>query len=187
MTQLYKLTEQLIELSVLADTEDEGLKDAIQTTMDAIQEEFDVKAEHIVMLRRNLEGDIGAIKREIERLTALKRSKEGSVDAINDYLRRSMEALDKKSIKRPLFTITLATAPEKVVIDKDDDIPDDYVSVSTSVTPDKKAIAARIKEVRDHNAAVRVRMEAGEDCESELLPEPSWAHLERGENSIRIK
>lgn len=187
MTKLYELTEQLIELSVLADTDDTGLKDAIQTTMDAIQEEFDVKAERIVMLRRNIEGDIGAIKREIERLSALKSTKENSVEAINDYLRRSMEALDKKSIKRPLFTITLAAAPEKVVIDKEDDIPDDYVSVNTSITPDKKAIAARIKEVREHNAAIRVRIEAGEDCESELLEEPSWAHLERGESSIRIK
>ncbi|MCY1301792.1 hypothetical protein D9M70_514250 [compost metagenome] len=98
-----------------------------------------------------------------------------------------MEAADIKSIKRPLFTITLAAAPERVVVDSEDEIPDDYVSVSTSVSPDKKAIAARLKEIREHNECVRKRMDAGEDCEHELLPEPSWAHLERGESSIRIK
>ncbi|CNK49755.1 Uncharacterised protein [Mycobacterium tuberculosis] len=54
-------------------------------------------------------------------------------------------------------------------------------------SPDKRAIAARLKEVRDHNAEVRTRMDAGEDAEHELLPEPAWAHLERGDSSIRIK
>lgn len=55
------------------------------------------------------------------------------------------------------------------------------------ISPDKKTIASRLKEIRDHNAAVRVRMEAGDDAEAELIPEPTWAHLERGESSIRIK
>lgn len=187
MTQLYKLTDQLAELAAMADTDDEGLKEALQTTMDAIQGEFEVKADNIVMLRRNIEGDIGAIDAEVERLNELKRIKKNSVAQLNDYLRRNMEAADIKSIKRPLFTITLAAAPEKVIVDSEQDIPDDYVSVSTSVAPDKKAIAARLKEIRETNEAVRKRMEAGEDCEHELIPEPAWAHLERGESSIRIK
>ncbi|MNJ04571.1 hypothetical protein D3C73_1653970 [compost metagenome] len=66
-------------------------------------------------------------------------------------------------------------------------MPDDFVSVSTVIAPDKKTIAAKLKEIRDHNAAIRVRMEAGEDVEADLIPEPTWAHLERGESSIRIK
>lgn len=187
MTQLYKLTEQLAELAAMADNDDEGLKEALQTTMDAIQGEFEIKADNIVMLRRNIEGDIGAIDAEVERLNELKRIKKNSVTQLNDYLRRNMEAADIKSIKRPLFTITLAAAPEKVIVDSEQDVPDDYVSVSTSVAPDKKAIAARLKEIREANEAVRKRMEAGEDCEAELIPEPAWAHLERGESSIRIK
>jgi len=187
MTQLYKLTGQMAELEAMADCDDEGLKLALQDTMDAIQGEFEVKAENIVMLRRNIEGDISAIDKEVERLNELKRIKKNSVGQISDYLRRNMEAANLKSIKRPLFTITLAMAPEKVIINNKDEIPDDFMSVSTSIEPDKKAIAAQLKELREHNAAVRKRMDAGEDAEAELLPEPAWAHLERGESSIRIK
>lgn len=187
MSQLYKLTGQMAELEAMADCDDEGLKLALQDTMDAIQGEFAVKAENIVMLRRNIEGDISAIDREVDRLNDLKRVKKNSVSQISDYLRRNMEAADIKSIKRPLFTITLAVAPEKVIVDKEDEIPDDFMSVSTSIAPDKKAIADQLKEIRAHNSEVRKRMEAGEDAEAELKPEPSWAHLERGESSIRIK
>ena len=187
MTQLYALTGQMAELAAMADTDDEGLKQAIQDTMDGIQGEFEVKADNIVMLRRNIEGDICAIDVEIDRLTELKRIKNNSVTQISEYLRRNMEAANIKSIKRPLFTITLAMGKEKVIVDNENAVPDDLTSVSTKIAPDKNAIAAKLKEIREHNEAVRKRMAVGEDCEHELIPEPAWAHLERGESSIRIK
>lgn len=187
MTELYALTGQMAELAALADTDDEGLRQAIQDTMDGIKGEFEVKADSIVMLRRNIEGDIDAIDKEVDRLNELKRIKKNTVGQISDYLRRNMEAADIKSIKRPLFTITLALSPEKVIVDDEKAVPDEFVSLKSVITPDKKTIAVRLKEIRDHNEAVRKRIVAGEDAEAELLEEPSWAHLERGESSIRIK
>lgn len=187
MTQLYALTGKLAELQAMADTDDDGLKEALQFAMDEIQGEFEVKADNIVMLRRNIESDVVAIDAEIERLAELKRIKTNSVSQISDYLRRNMEAANLKSIKRPLFTITLAMGKEKVIVDNEEAVPDELTAVKTSIAPDKVAIAAKLKEIRDHNEAVRKRMEAGEDVEHELLPEPAWAHLERGDSSIRIK
>jgi len=187
MTQLYALTGKLAELQGMADTDDEGLKEALQHAMDEIQGEFEVKADNIVMLRRNIESDVTAIDTEIERLTELKRIKSNSVAQISDYLRRNMEAANLKSIKRPLFTITLALGKEKVIVDNEDAVPDELTAVKTSIAPDKNAIAAKLKEIREHNDAVRKRIDAGEDAEHEMLPELAWAHLERGESSIRIK
>ena len=187
MTQLYALTGQLAELQALLDTDDESLKEALQNAMNEIQGEFEIKAEGIVKLRRNIESDVDAIDTEVERLNELKRIKKNSLSAISDYLRRNMEAANLKTIKRPLFTITLALAPERAIIDNLDEIPDELVVVSSSVDPDKKAILARLKAIRDHNAQIRQRMASGEDVEAELLEQPSWAHLERGESSIRIK
>lgn len=191
MTQLYAMTAQMTELAAMLDTDDEGLKEAIQDTMSGIQGEFEIKADNIVMLRRNIEGDILAIDSEIDRLTELKRIKNNSIDQLGEYLRKNMEAAEIKSIKRPLFTITLAIGSERVVVDKEDDIPDDFTVVKTSISPDKKAIASRLKEIRTHNDEVKAKIEAGDyadvDALADLIPEPSWAHLERGESSIRIK
>lgn len=187
MTQLYALTGKLAELQAMADTDDEGLKEALQHAMHEVSGDFNVRADNIVMLRRNIESDVIAIDAEIERLKELQRIKKNSVTQISDYLRRNMEAANIKSIKRPLFTITLAVGKEKVIVDNEEAVPDELTSVSTSITPDKNAIAAKLKELREHNEAVRKRIDAGEDAEAELLEEPSWAHLERGESSIRIK
>ena len=187
MTQLYTLTGKLAELQTMADTDDEGLKEALQYAMEEIQGEFGDKAESVVMLSRNIQGDIDAIDKEVDRLNELKRIRKNTVGKLDEYLRSNMEAADIKTIRRPLFTITLALAPEKVIVDKEDDIPDDFIDTKTVFSPDKRAITAKLKAIRDHNAEVRKRMVAGEDAEHELLPEPTWAHLERGDSSIRIK
>ncbi|MBP3932389.1 MAG: siphovirus Gp157 family protein, partial [Pseudomonas sp.] len=113
--------------------------------------------------------------------------KNNSIKGLTDYLKRNMEAADLKSIKRPLFTITLAAGKESVVIDSDDAVPDEYVAVKVASTPDKKAIADFLKDLREKNAEVQKRIDAGEDAEHELQAEPEWARLQRGESSLRIK
>lgn len=74
-----------------------------------------------------------------------------------------------------------------MIVDKEDEIPDDFIETKTVFAPGKKSIAAKLKEIPDHNDAVRKRIDASEDPEHELLPEPVWAHFERGGSSIRIK
>ncbi len=113
MTHLYTLTGKLAELQAMADTDDEGLKEALQHAMDEIQGEFSDKAESVVMLSRNIQGDIDAIEKEVDRLNELKRIRKNTVGKLDEYLRNNMEAADIKTIRRPLFTITLALAPKK--------------------------------------------------------------------------
>lgn len=76
---------------------------------------------------------------------------------------------------------------EKVTVNNEDAVPDKLTSVKTSIAPDKKAIAVTLKEISDHNEALRKRMAADGDAEAELLEEPEWAYLKRGKSSIRIK
>lgn len=75
MTQLYALTGQMVELQALLDTDDESLKEALQNAINDIQGEFEVKADSLVRLRRNIESDVDAIDKEVERLNELKRIK----------------------------------------------------------------------------------------------------------------
>lgn len=92
MTQLYTLTGKLAELQAMADTDDEGLKEALQYAMEEIQGEFGDKAESVVMLSRNIQGDIDAIDKEVDRLNELKRIRKNTVGKLDEYLRNNMEA-----------------------------------------------------------------------------------------------
>lgn len=188
MSALYEMTQQMRELAEMLNSDDESLVLAIQDTMQGIEGEIAVKAEAIVMLSRNMAGDIAALDVEIERLTDLKRVRTNGHTKLMDYLKRNMEAAGIKNIDRPLFKITLVTGTEKCVIDDEKAVPDDYVSVKTNVTPDKRAILAYLKEIREANKEIQAKVDGGDlDAESDLKEVPAWARIERGDSSLRIK
>ncbi|WP_095067852.1 siphovirus Gp157 family protein [Pseudomonas sp. Irchel 3A18] len=165
MSSLYELTGQFKELSALMDGADEDMAIAVRDTMGGIEAEFNDKALAVSRVILNMDGDIDAVEAEIERLQERKRIMSNRKGQIIDYLRENMEAADITRISCPLFTITLAKGRESVIVDDVKLLEDELVSTKVVTTPDKKAIADRIK--------------AGQDVKG--------AHLERGQSSIRIK
>lgn len=165
MSHLYELTGQFKELSVLAEGADEDLAIAVRDTMQAIEGEFQEKGKAIAMIALNFDGDLEAIQSQIDRLTERKRIITNRKESLKDYLRENMEASGITRITHPLFTITCGKGRPSVVIDDENAIPDDFMNVKTSISPDKTAIAAAIK------AGVEV----------------PGAHSEIGKSSISIK
>lgn len=160
--KLYELTGQMKGLQALADT-DESID--IKDTLEALEGEFNLKADSIAKIIAVIDGDSDTIDVEIERLKQLKAAKNYRKESLKDYLRMNMEATGIKKISCPLFTITLVEGREIAVIDDADNLPDEYVEVKTDIVPNKAAIAAALKD----GVAV------------------NGAHLERGKSSIRIK
>lgn len=165
MTQLYKIADQYREVAALADGDDENLAVALRDTLQAIEGEFDQKAQAVVQIALNLDADVSAIDAEIERLKARKTALNNRSSSLREYLRTNMEATGISKISCPLFSITLAAGRESVVVDDEAALPDDLMRVKTEISPDKTAIAAKLK--------------AGEEVPG--------ARLERGQSSIRIK
>lgn len=165
MTDLYKLNGQFKELAALAENADEDLAVAVHDTMGAIQAEFNDKALAVSHVILNFDSDVAAIDGEIDRLQERKRLITNRQKQIKDYLRDNMEAANITKISCPLFTISLAKGRESVVVDNESALPDELMRIKTEISPDKTAIAARLK--------------AGE-----TIP---GTRLERGQSSIRIK
>lgn len=165
MTALYQIGKEFQELAVLAETADEDMAVAIHDTMGAIQAEFEDKGKAIAMLALNIDGDLEAIQSQIDRLTERKRIINNRKEALKEYLRTNMEASGITKISHPLFTISLGKGRPIVVVDNEKDIPDDYMNVKVTSSPDKAMIAKAIKE------GVEV----------------PGAHSETGKSSISIK
>jgi hypothetical protein len=165
MSRLYEITGQFRELAALADGADEDLAVAVRDTMGAIEAEFNDKALAVSHVILNFDADIAALDSEIDRLQERKRLITNRQKEIKDYLRENMEATGITKISCPLFTITCAKGRESVVVDDVLKLPDELMRVKTEISPDKAAIAAKLK--------------AGEDVPG--------ARLERGQSSIRIK
>ena len=118
---------------------------AVRDTMEAIEGEFQEKGKAIAMIALNIDGDLEAIQSQIDRLTERKRVITNRKNSLKEYLRENMDASGITKITHPLFTITCGKGRPSVVIDNETDIPDEYMSVKTTMSPDKTAIAAAIK------------------------------------------
>lgn len=163
MTKLYELTGQLKDLNDMAD--DPEMAQAVTDTLEGLNMEIAEKAEKIMHVIANRDGDIAAIDREIDRLTVRKRQLNNFQDGLKDYLRHNMEAMEIKKIECPLFTITLAAGRDVAIVDDVDALSDEYVKVKTTVQPVKADILKALKD------GVEV----------------TGAHIEKSKSSIRIK
>lgn len=165
MTKLHEIAKEYREVAALADSDDEGMAQAVIDTLEAVGGEFEQKAQTLVRITLNRDSDIAALEAEIKRLEGRKQVIVNQQQSFKDYLRTNMEATGITKISCPLFSITLAKGRESVVVDNENAIPDELMRVKTEIAPDKAAIAAKIK--------------AGEEVPG--------ARLERGQSSIRIK
>lgn len=163
MTALREISAQYLGLLEMAKTEDLPIE-AITDTLEAIEGSFEDKARKVVSVIQSVDDGLMLIDNEIARLQAMKKIRSNRSDAIREYLRNNMEACEISKIECPLFTITLAKGRDVVVIDSEDDLPDEYIAVKTSTQPDKKAILAALK-----------------------TGEVKGAHIAKSASSLRIK
>lgn len=163
--KLYDVTQEYLAIQALSEDADEDFAIAVRDTLQGVEGEFNEKAKAVAVVALNFESDIEAIDAEINRLQERKRCIKNRNEQLKNYLRENMEACDIRKISCPLFTITLAKGREVVVIDNEDEIPDEFMRVKTVLEPDKNSIATCIK--------------SGEEVRG--------AHIEQGKSSIRIK
>lgn len=163
MTALREISGQYRGLLDMAKTEDMPIE-AIKDTLDGIEGEFKEKALKIVDVVSDVEGDIATIDKEIERLQSRKKVIQNRNQSIRDYLQNNMEACGITKIECPLFTITLAAGRDIVVVDNEDELPDEFISVKTSTAPNKVELLKALK-----------------------MGAVNGAHIEKSKSSLRIK
>lgn len=111
-------------------------------TLESIQGEIEVKADAYAKIIRTLEGQVDAIKKEEDRLSQKRRSLETNVKNMKLSLERAMIAMDNKKFKTTLFSFSIQKNPATLVIDKPDEIPEQFL-----IPQNPKVDNAKIKEL----------------------------------------
>lgn len=136
--RLYDITEAYRALSLLAEDGED-----VSAELAKIDGELVTKAEGILHVLRNVEGDADKIDQEIKRLTARKRVAENNAARIREHLRKGMEASGVTRIAGGAFTVTLTDGSDRVEVDDALSLPDEYVRVKREA--DKAAILAHYR------------------------------------------
>lgn len=141
--KLYEITEDFERLREMASDPDVD-PEAIRDTMEAIEADFEDKADGYAKVIRMLETDEDGLDAEIKRLQARKSAVSGNKGRIKDALEKAMRQTGKTKFKTLLFSFGIQKNPPSVAILKEDSVPIDYLVVPDP-QPDKKRILAELK------------------------------------------
>lgn len=133
----------------------------VADTLEGLAGELEVKATNIAMMIRNVEAEAEAIREAERGMERRRKTKEALTERLRAYLKENMERAGIPPIECPYFRISIRDNPPSVVIDAESQIPAEYMRQPPAV-PDKKAIAAAIKEGHDIPGA---RVERGNRLE----------------------
>lgn len=140
--KLHEMTSAIAKLHDDDNLDEKTIKD----TLESIEGDIQDKGVNIVKLSNSWDADIEAIDAEIKRLSARKQALKNRGQSLRDYLRYNMQKSGINKIECPLFTISLRKSRDVVQVNDENLIPDEYVKVKTTVSPDKTAILKALKE-----------------------------------------
>lgn len=147
--RLYEIPAAYHQLDQLAQ---EG--EDVSAALAVLDGELAAKAEAVIYVLRNLDAESDAYASEIKRLTERKRTSEANAERLRGYVRSSMETSGIQRIKAGTFSVTLGDGPEKVEIDDEAALPDEYVRITRA--PNRSALLSHYKETGEIPAGVSI-------------------------------
>lgn len=140
---LYELTSNYLQVQDLSEDMDQ---ETLQNTLEAIEEQFEMKAENIVKLMKMNEGEAAALDTEIKRLQERKKKIDTKNTQLKDYLHHHMTQANIKKVNSTLFTISVKKNPPKVKVLDEAAIPPFYFRQIVKHEVDKKELLKDLKE-----------------------------------------
>lgn len=157
--KLYELTGQYLELEEMA-ANGEIDEQTFVDTMESITEDIKSKADGYARVIRNLEANVEAYKNEEERLYSKRKTLENNIKRMKSNLQYCMCVTGEKKFKTELFSFNVKKGPKKLVVDKIEDVPEEFL-----IMQEPKVNTKALKEFVADN-------------------EVSYAHLEQGESLV---
>lgn len=164
---LYEINEQY--RAFLAAVEDGEIpEDAVADTLEAIEADFDEKADNLACLIKELLAEADGIKKEADNLTARYKAKKNRVEWLKKILFYNMQAMGRQRLETARNRLAIKKTPAAVCVEDEEALirylldagMDDCVKQEASLR--KTELGARLKAGEDIPGA---RMVAGERLE----------------------
>lgn len=148
-----KLYEIAAEYERLLDAIEAGdiPEEAIADTLEAVQGEFESKADNIACMLKDIAADVAAIKEEEKRLAERRKAKERTYERVKDYLSITLQRSGVQKLETPRCKLSFRKSESVEILDadalivwaeKNDDSLLTYSMPTINKTAVKKALAA---------------------------------------------
>jgi len=142
--KLYEITGAIHDLEKMLE---DGLPpEQIEESLSDIAGDFDTKAKDILFVLANMDGEIEKFRSEEARLKERRLTAEKQKARLVNYLRYNMEQVGISTIQNGVMTAKLSKPRAIVEVLDESEIPEQYLSIKTSVSVDKKELLKALKE-----------------------------------------
>lgn len=125
-----------------------------------IKEELDLllqqKSRNVIGYAKNLELTAEAFKMEEERYKNNRKALENKLAKFKEYVKECMERNGITKIETELGALSIAKSPATVEIINQEQVPDEFLRVKTSIEVDKTAIKKNFKETGEVPDGIRI-------------------------------
>lgn len=146
MSTLFNLTDNYKQVYDLI--AEQGDEQALNDTLESINDALEDKADGYVSVIKSLESDNKAIDDEIKRLQQRKTTNKNGIDRLKESLKESMKSTGKTKFKTALNSYNIQNNPPSLNVIEEKHIPSDFW-LSQAPKLDKKALLKHIKENDD--------------------------------------
>lgn len=150
--KLYEITNGFMDLNEKEELSEEERQEIGMQLADALQ----TKSNNIIAYYQDQNTLLNAIDEEIKRLQDYKKITKNKIDRYKEYVKSNMDLLGLEKISTDLGVISIAKSPISVEILDEQQIPDEYKEVVTTIKVYKKKIADNFKETGEIPNGVKI-------------------------------
>ena len=152
--KLYEISSQYNQFLQAVENGDIPIE-AVSDTLEAIEGEFEDKADNIACLIKNKEAEMLAIKAEKDALDKRMKSKKAQIDSLKNYLSCSMQAIGMERLETPRNAISFRKSAFLYIADEEEfkeQYPDLCITETTIKIP-KADVTKLMKEGKELEGA----------------------------------
>ena len=143
---LYELADDFKDaLENLTDLDDQAVID----TLESLEGEFKLKSTNVAKYIKNLENILDGMKESESNMRQRRVSLEKKIHHMREYLRNNLEKSGIKQIDAPDISISMQKNPYKVVINNENEIPEDFIDTKETKTVNKEKIKEALKDGKE--------------------------------------
>lgn len=150
---LYNITNKFVELMDKAQ-DGELTEEEYNQLGEELAIELQKKGNNIIGYTKNVELTINAMKEEEKRISDLRKVLENKLERFKGYVKDNMDRLGITKMETSLGTLSIAKNPMSIEIENEEEIPSEYLIVTTKV--DKTKIKNHFKETGELISGVRI-------------------------------
>lgn len=141
---LYELTNAYNNILTLI--EEGATPEEMELTLENIEDEIENKADSYAVIIKTLEAHKKMLAEEEKRLYSKRKNLEGNIDRLKRNLENSMELVGKKKFKTDKFSFGIQKNPMSANIVDESKVPEKYKKIIEAINIDKKSMVADFKD-----------------------------------------